>query len=248
MTANDELQTSRENLAAAYRLADKFGFNEGIDNHFTMTVPEQSDRFLLIPYGLHWSEVTASTLMIVDGAGARIEGEGFVEPSAFHIHSAIHKARPDAVCVMHCHPPYPLALCMIQNGRLEYADQNACRFYGKIAYDDDFNGVALDKNEGSRIVDALSDNDILFMANHGITVTGSSVPHAWEQLYFLNRACQAQVLAMSTGQPLKKIPEPIVKSVAREIETEGSGAAANYQRHFTALKRLLESEEPNYRH
>ena len=248
MTASDELQTARENLAAAYRLADKFGFNEGIDNHFTMAVPEQSDRFLLIPYGLHWSEVTASTLMIVDGAGTRIEGEGFVEPSAFHIHSAIHKARPDAVCVMHCHPPYPLALCMIQNGRLEYADQNACRFYGKIAYDDDFNGVALDKDEGSRIADALRDNDILFMANHGITVTGSNVPHAWEQLYFLNRACQAQVLAMSTGQPLKKIPEPIVKSVAREIETEASGAAANYQRHFTALKRLLESEEPNYRH
>ena len=248
MTANDELQTTRENLAAAYRLADKFGFNEGIDNHFTMAVPEQSDKFLLIPYGLHWSEVTASTLMIVDGVGARIEGEGVVEPSAFHIHSAIHKARPDAVCVMHCHPPYPLALCMIQNGRLEYADQNACRFYGKIAYDDDYSGGALDKDEGSRIADALSDNDILFMANHGITVTGSNVPHAWEQLYFLNHACQAQVLAMSTGQPLKKIPEPIVKSVAREIETEGSGAVANYQRHFTALKRLLESEEPNYRH
>lgn len=81
-----------------------------------------------------------------------------------------------------------------------------------------------------------------------LVLAGSSVAHAWEQLYFLNRACQAQVLAMSTGQPLKKIPEPIVKSVAREIETEGSGAAANYQRHFTALKRLLESEEPNYRH
>ena len=247
MAANNEIQIARENLAAAYRLADKFGFNEGIDNHFTMAVPNQNDRFLLIPYGLHWSEVTASILMIVDGTGTRIEGEGFVEPSAFHIHNAIHMTRPDATCVMHCHPPYPLALCMIEEGRLEYADQNACRFYGKIAYDDDYRGGALDEDEGSRIANAFRDYDVLFMANHGITVAGTSVAHAWEQLYFLNRACQAQVLAMSTGRALKKIPESIVKSVAQQIETEGSGGAANHHRHFTALKRLLEPEQPNYR-
>ena len=165
--------------------------------------------------------------MVVDGTGAQIEGEGFVEPSAFNIHSAIHRARQDAVCVMHCHPPYPLALCMIEDGRLEYAAQNACRFYGKVAYDDDYCGGAFDEDEGARIAKALSDNDVLFMANHGITVAGTSVAHAWEQLYFLNRACQAQVLAMSTGRPLKKIPEPIVRSVARQIETEESGATAH---------------------
>ena len=247
MALGDEVQTAREDLAAAYRLAEKFGFNEGIDNHFTMAVPGQSDQFFLIPYGLHWSEVTASTLMIVDGTGTRIEGEGFVEPTAFHIHSSIHKARPDATCVMHCHPPYPLALCMIEDGRLEFADQNACRFYEKIAYDDEYGGGALDNDEGSRIANALGNNDVLFMANHGVTVAGANVAHAWEQLYFLDRACQAQVLAMSTGRPLKKIPEHTVRSVAKEIETAESGVTASYHRHFAALKRLLEPEQPNYR-
>ena len=85
------------------------------------------------------------------------------------------------------------------------------------------------------------------MANHGITVAGTSVAHAWEQLYFLNRACHAQILAMSTGRPLKKIPQAMVKAVAQQIESEGSGSAANYHRHFGALKRLLESEQPNYK-
>ena len=247
MSTLDEIQLARENLAAAYRIANKFGFNEGIDNHFTLAVPERNDQFLLIPYGLHWSEVTASALMIVDGTGEKVEGEGFVEPSAFHIHSAIPRARGDAACVMHCHPPYPLALCMIEGGRLEYADQNACRFFGKIAYDDDYGGGALDDSEGGRIAHALKDKDILFMANHGITVAGTSVAHAWEQLYFLNRACHAQILAMSTGRPLKKIPQAMVKAVAQQIESEGSGSAANYHRHFGALKRLLESEQPNYK-
>ena len=247
MSAFDEIKFARENLAAAYRIANKFGFNEGIDNHFTLAVPEQNNQFLLIPYGLHWSEVTASALMIVDGAGEKIEGEGFVEPSAFHIHNSVHRARPDAACVMHCHPPYPLALCMIEDGRLEYADQNACRFFGKIAYDDDYGGGALDENEGDRIAHALKDKDILFMANHGITVTGTSVAHAWEQLYFLNRACHVQILAMSTGRPLKKIPQATVEAMSRQIESEGSGSAANYHRHFDALKRLLEPEQPHYK-
>ena len=247
MSAFDEIRFARENLAAAYRIANKFGFNEGIDNHFTLAVPELNNQFLVIPYGLHWSEVTASALMIVDGAGEKIEGEGFLEPSAFHIHNSIHRARPDAACVMHCHPPYPLALCMIEDGRLEYADQNACRFFGKIAYDDDYGGGALDENEGDRIAHALKDKDILFMANHGITVTGTSVAHAWEQLYFLNRACHAQILAMSTGHPLKKIPQATVEAVSRQIESEGSGSAANYYRHFDALKRLLEPEQPHYK-
>ena len=85
------------------------------------------------------------------------------------------------------------------------------------------------------------------MANHGVTVAGANVAHAWEQLYFLDRACQAQVLAMSTGRPLKKIPEHTVRSVAKEIETAESGVTASYQRHFAALKRLLEPEQPNYR-
>ena len=247
MLAKEDMQNQREDLAAAYRLAEMFSFNEGIDNHITAKVTDHPDQFLLIPYGKHWAEVTANSLLRVDSRGARLEGDGFIEPTAFHIHNSIHMARPDVNCVMHCHPPYPLALCMIDKGRLEYADQNACRFFGKVAYDDDYLAGAFDAVEGERIAKLLGQKDILFMANHGITVVGKSIAQAWDHLYFLNRACEAQVIAMSTGRPLRKIPENIVKKMADQIEAEESGAAANYNRHFAALKRLLENEPADYK-
>jgi ribulose-5-phosphate 4-epimerase/fuculose-1-phosphate aldolase len=247
MLAKEDIQNQREDLAAAYRLAAQFSFNEGIDNHITVKVPRYHDQFLLIPYGQHWAEATANSLLRVNNRGEQLEGEGFVEPSAFHIHNSIHTARPDASCVIHCHPPHPLALCMIEDGRLAYADQNACRFFGKVAYDDDYPGGAFDSEEGHRIAKMLSNKNILFMANHGITVVGNSIAHAWDQLYYLNRACEAQVLAMSTGSPLRNLPEHIVQKVVDQIDAQESGVAANYHRHFAALKRLLERDNSDYK-
>lgn len=243
----DGVRQARIDLAAAYRLADRFEFNEGIDNHFSLAVPGEENQFLLIPYGLHWSEVSASNLIVVDHKGEKVSGDGFVEPTAFFIHGAIHKARDEAKCVMHTHMPYALALCMVENGRFEMADQNACRFYDRIAYDDEFGGGVFDWQEAERIAEAFGDKDILFMANHGITVVGESVAQAWEKLYYLERACKAQILARSTGLPLKIIPEETVRLVSEQIRNEGSGAAASFQRHFDALKRILDKESPGYR-
>ena len=247
MTRIDQAITeARQDLAAAYRMAARFDFNEGIDNHLTLALPGRNDRFLLVPYGMHWSEVTASSLLVVDEGGNKIEGEGFIEPTAFYIHGAIHQARDDARCVMHCHMPYALALTMIEGGRLEMADQNACRFHGRIAYDEQFNGAVLDWDEARRIARALGDNSVLFMANHGVTVAGPSVAAAWEDLYYLNRACQAQVLAMSTGRPLKRIADDTAALLADQVRAESAGAAANYDRHFAALKRILAKDAPDY--
>lgn len=243
----DDITSAREDLAAAYRLADRYGLSEGICNHLTLAVPGRDDRFLLIPYGMHWSEVTASSLLVVDREGDKVEGEGFIEPTAFYIHGAIHKARADARCVMHTHMPHALALCMIEDGRLEFADQNACRFYGRIAYDDDFGGVALDWDEANRIAAALGGKDVLFMANHGVTVVGETVARAWERLYYLDRACRAQVIAMSTGRPLKRIPDAMAAAVSDQINNLTSGASANIERHFAAQKRLLDRDGADYR-
>ena len=211
-----------------------------------MSLPGRDDRFLLIPYGMHWSEVTASSLLVVDRQGDKVEGEGFIEPTAFYIHGAIHKARSEARCVMHTHMPHALALCMIEDGRLEFADQNACRFYGRIAYDNDFGGVALDWDEADRIAAALGGNDVLFMANHGVTVVGETVARAWERLYYLDRACRAQVIAMSTGRPLKRIPDATAAAVADSINNLTSGASANIERHFAAQRRLLDRDNADY--
>jgi ribulose-5-phosphate 4-epimerase/fuculose-1-phosphate aldolase len=243
----DDIAEAREDLAAAYRLADRYGLSEGICNHLTLAVPGRDDRFLLIPYGMHWSEVTASSLLVVDAEGNKVEGEGFIEPTAFYIHGAIHKARAEARCVMHTHMPYALALCMIEDGRLEFADQNACRFYGRVAYDDDFGGVVLDWDEANRIASALGGKDVLFMANHGVTVVGETVARAWERLYYLDRACRAQVIAMSTGRPLKRIPDAMAAAVSDSINNLTSGASANIERHFAAQKRLLDRDGADYR-
>ena len=243
----DDIAEAREDLAAAYRLADRYGLSEGICNHLTLAVPGRDDRFLLIPYGMHWSEVTASSLLVVDAEGNKVEGEGFIEPTAFYIHGAIHKARAEARCVMHTHMPYALALCMIEDGRLEFADQNACRFYGRVAYDDDFGGVVLDWDEANRIASALGGKDVLFMANHGVTVVGETVARAWERLYYLDRACRAQVIAMSTGRPLKRIPDAMAAAVSDSINNLTSGASANIERHFAAQKRLLDRDGAAYR-
>ena len=243
----DDIASARQDLAAAYRLADRYGLSEGICNHLTLAVPGRDDRFLLVPYGMHWSEVTASSLLVVDADGNKVEGEGFIEPTAFYIHGAIHKARAEARCVMHTHMPYALALCMIEDGRLEFADQNACRFYGRLAYDDDFGGVALDWDEANRIAAALGGKDVLFMANHGVTVVGETVARAWERLYYLDRACRAQVIAMSTGRPLKRIPDAMAAAVSDQINNLTSGASANIERHFAAQKRLLDRDGADYR-
>tara|TARA_B100000614_G_scaffold260899_1_gene288976 strand:+ start:871 stop:1617 length:747 start_codon:yes stop_codon:yes gene_type:complete len=248
MADSAAIKEAREDLAAAYRLAVTHGFHEGICNHFSLAVPGTDDLFLLNPYGMHFSEITASNLLVVDKDGNKVEGEGFIEPTGFFIHSAIHRSRPDAKCVLHTHMPYALALTMVEGGRLEMADQNACRFYDRIAYDDYFGGVALATEEGDRIAAALGDKRVMFMANHGITVVGDTVAAAWEDLYYLHRACQAQVLAMSTGRPLKRVPDEMAKQVAEQVESEAMGATANYRRHFAAMKRLLERDQPDYKH
>lgn len=231
----EEIRQARIDLAAAFRLAVTHNFHEGICNHFTMAVPGTTDRFLLNSYGLHFSEVTASNLLVVDTDGKLVEGEGIVEPTAFYIHSRIHQLQPHARCILHTHMPYATALTMIEGGRLEPANQNALRFYEQIAYDENYNGLVLDKAEGDRIVEALGDKKILFLGNHGVIVVGPTVADAFDDLYYLERACQVQVLAMSTGRPLRMVSHELALKTMQQIE----GERQNAQHHFTALKRLL---------
>ena len=235
----DSELTARQDLAAAYRLADHFGFSEGIDNHLTLSLPDENDKYLLIPYGMHWSEVTASSLLIVDSDGNKISGNGYAESSAFLIHGAVHKASKKNKCVMHTHMESALAITMLDKGRLLMADQNACRFYNNISYLDDYEGLVMDQHTANPIGNAMTDSDILFLANHGIIVTGANVYDTWESLYYLERACRAQILALSTGRDLKLIKGQIAKKVADQIKAENQGESANSYRHFEALKRLL---------
>jgi ribulose-5-phosphate 4-epimerase/fuculose-1-phosphate aldolase len=246
-TSAEAEHAARVDLAACYRLADRFGLNEGIDNHLTLLLPGHTDRFLLAPFGMHWSEVRASDFMVVNFDGQVMSGRGFVEDTALYIHQPAHRLSPQGRCVLHTHMPYATALTMLQNPQLEMAVQSAIGFYNDVAYDPGYNGLALDFAEGERLARALGDKSVLMMGNHGALVVGNTVPQAFERLYFLERAAQAQVLALSTGRPLQVIPEAVVKMTVAQFNAGGMvGGRDRSELHFDALKRVLNRADSDY--
>jgi ribulose-5-phosphate 4-epimerase/fuculose-1-phosphate aldolase len=230
----------RHNLAAILRWSCRLGLSEGICNHYSCALGD--NRFLVNPFGFHWSELKASQMLLVDHAGNVIDGEGQVEPTAMFIHSEIHRGLPQARCVLHTHMPYATALAALQHGRLEMASQNALRFYDDIAYDDDYQGLALDNAEGIRICGQLCGKRILFLANHGVVVVGQSLAAAFDDLYYLERACELQVLAQSTHRPLKIVSDEVARKTAEQFKADDSYAHA----HLAAIRRILDRECPEY--
>ena len=244
-----DMRDLRCDLAAALRWAVRLGLNEGVDNHFSLAVPDddgvmRGNRFLINPFGRHWSEVTASSLVLCDDEGTVLEGDNAVEDTAFFIHSRIHINVPDAACVLHTHMPYATSLTLIEGGRLEMCEQNALAFDGRIAYDDDYDGLALDCNEGDRLASKIGNQAVMFMACHGIIVTGPDVGEAFSDLYYLERAAMFQVLARSTGGKLRTISDSVRERARQQFAT---GRPKLAERYFGALKRILEREEPEYR-
>ncbi len=240
---NDEIRQARVDLAAALRWADRYALNEGINNHFSLTLPGASDRFIVHPFGLHWSEIGPDDLIVVDAEGNTIEGEGEIERSHLCIHIPIHLAKPDARCVLHTHMPYATALTSLEDGRLEPVSQNAVIFDNRVAYDDDYNGLAFDPREGERLAACLGNCSVLFMANHGVVVTGETAAKAFNDLYFLERACMVQILAMSTGKPLRRLSDDVVRDTVQQMT---SGTSVYPGAHFAALKRILARQAPEF--
>ena len=239
---NDPVWQMRADLAAALRWAVRYGLHEGVCNHFSLAIPGAEDQYLINPQGLHWAEITASDLVVVNAEGRVIDGRHPVEPTAFFIHSRLHRAKPAARCILHTHMPYATALTLVEGGRLEPASQNALRYYGRVAYDEQYNGLALDETEGDRMCARMQDADVLFLANHGVIVSGPDVALAFDDLYYLERACMVQVLAQSTGGTLRLVPEDVASLTAKQIAQESQQARL----HFAALRRLLDRDEPEY--
>lgn len=245
--ASSAIREARIDLACALRWAARFGLNEGVCNHFSLAVPGTTDRYLLNPHGVLWSDMSASDLLVVDAEGRLIEGKHAMEATAFFIHSRIHRARPDAAAVLHTHMPYATALTSLEGGRLEMVTQNSLRYVGMIAYDEDeggYRGLALDDAEGDRMARALLDKRILFLANHGVVVVGPDVATAFDDLYYLERAAMVQVMAAMTGRKLKHIGD----NLARETFLQMESCRIHYAHtHFTALRNKLDKDEPAYK-
>jgi ribulose-5-phosphate 4-epimerase/fuculose-1-phosphate aldolase len=225
----------REDLALALRAAAHHGFAEGVCNHFSVELPDGSGRFLLNPRGLAWQEVQPDDIVMVDTEGRRLAGRHEVEPTAMFIHAAVHRIAGKAV-VLHTHMPFATALSLTVDRALDTRlSQNAMRFHGRVAVDDHYNGLALDAREGERIAQAMQGRDIVFLGNHGVLVCGERLAWAWDDLYYLERACTVQVLAASTGRPLA----PVDDALAQRVGAQTMGERLQSDLFFEALRRRL---------
>ena len=241
----DEAQTRLE-LAAAFRLAVHEGWHERVANHFSAAVSDDGTKFLMNPCWRHFSEVTASELLLLDANADFDEvmaAPNAPDPSAWAIHGQIHAHVPSARVLLHVHPPYATAIASLADPTIVPIDQNTARFFGEVAYDLDFGGIADDREEGRRLAEVLQDKSVLMMGNHGVTVAAPTVAEAFESMYYLERACQNLVLAYSTGRPLGVLDDDMAAKVAKGWKKfSGMGPA-----HFTHRMAQLDQTEPDYR-
>jgi ribulose-5-phosphate 4-epimerase/fuculose-1-phosphate aldolase len=238
-----DVHAVRVELAGLFRACVLHDFHEGIDNHCSAVVPGQPGRFLLNPYGRHWSELRASDLLEVDGDGT-IVGAGEAETTAFALHAAIHAARPDAACVVHTHMPYATALALTKDGLDTRLSQNASKFHGgRYAYHREYGARFLTPAECAPIADEVAAGArVVLLRNHGVLVVGETVARAWWDLYFFERAAMVQVLAGSSGSPLAPMDDATAARAATQFEDERDDAP----RTWAAVRRRLDRELPGY--
>ncbi|MBM3408540.1 MAG: class II aldolase/adducin family protein [Betaproteobacteria bacterium] len=240
------LRELKVQLAAAMRMAVLHELDEGIDNHFTARVPGQDGRYLILPFGYHWSEARADDLIMFDDQGHTVAGEGEVELSAWCIHAAFHRLT-GAEVVLHTHQPWAVALNMLKDNRLLNATQTAVFLAKDVAYDDHYDGTADQPSEGERLARIAGNKPIVFMKNHGVITTGKTVAQAYRRLYKLERACRTQMLAMATGREIQEIDPAIVAKVLAPAELETHSSADRDRLFFEAMMRVLDRDLPGYR-
>jgi ribulose-5-phosphate 4-epimerase/fuculose-1-phosphate aldolase len=243
---HDPVRDLRVHLAAALRMAVLHELEEGIDNHFTVQLPGSPGRYLVLPFGLHWSEARADDLIVFDDQGNTLEGDGVVELSAWCIHAPIHRIA-GAPVVLHTHQPWTVALNMLKDNRLLPASQSAVFVHHLIAYDDHYQGTADTPEEGERLAALMGDKPIVFMKNHGVLVTGKTIAQAYRRLYRLERVCRTQMLALSTGRELEVLAPDIIGRVLAPAELETHSPAERDRLFFEAMMRLVDRDLPGYR-
>ena len=239
-------QTARHDLVVAFRWAARLNMHEAVANHFSVAISDDGQKFLINPAGRHFSQMQMSDLVLLDASrnDLGLLPSTDVDPTAVNLHGQIHKLLPDAKCILHTHMPYTTALACLKDFEFLMLDQNACRFYQRIAYDRDYAGMALEVGEGERVAKVLGKSrNVLFLANHGVIVVGSSVAQAFDELYYLEKAAQLQVLALSTNHKLGLISNEIASMVCKQWLEYPNGADL----HFKALTQILEKENPEFK-
>jgi ribulose-5-phosphate 4-epimerase/fuculose-1-phosphate aldolase len=240
-----EEKDARVQLAACYRIFDMLGWIEMIFNHITLRLPGPERHFLINPYGLWYREVTASSLVKIDIDG-NVTGESHwpVNRAGFVIHSAIHAAREDAHCIMHTHTTAGMAVACQRNGLLPNNFYSA-QLYGDIAYHD-FEGVTTRDDEKPRLVRSLGRKNCLILRNHGLLTCGHTVQEAFLRMWKLERACQIQQAAESSGRPLIELSADVLERSANISRPIAPGEPTD-RKLFAALVRRIDAIDQSYR-
>ena len=239
----DEWQ-ARVDLAAMYRLTALFHWDDLIFTHISMRVPGPEHHFLINPYGFLFEEITASSLVKVDLAGnTMMETPYFINPAGFTIHSAVHEAREDALCVYHTHSLHGVAVSAQKNGLLPISQQSLFPL-SAIGYHD-YEGLALNPEEKPRLVADLGDNPALILRNHGLLTVGRTAAEAFLGMYTLEASCRIQIMAQSGGSELTHIAEPILKGIKAQSAQVMKGLGSNLI--WPPLLRKLDRTDPSYK-
>jgi ribulose-5-phosphate 4-epimerase/fuculose-1-phosphate aldolase len=242
----------RTELAACYRLIAHYRMSDLISTHISVRVPGPEHHFLINPYGLFFEEITASSLVKIDLQGAKVEDSPYpVNPAGFVIHSAIHRAREDALCVLHTHTKAGCAVAAQEEGLLP-VNQISMEFYGRVGYHD-YEGIALSFDEQKRLVADLNDNSVMILRNHGLLTVGESVSQAFLRMYYLEKACEIQIAAQAGGT-LRFPADDVCRRTERQFNEPGKDVAegelsdpdANRMA-WAALLRLVERIAPDYK-
>jgi ribulose-5-phosphate 4-epimerase/fuculose-1-phosphate aldolase len=242
---SDAERQVREDLAAAYRLVALYGMDDSIYTHISARVPGTDDQFLINPFGMLFRDITASSLVKIDLAGNLVEPSAYdVNPAGFTIHSAVHAARHDAVCVLHTHTVAGVAVSSLAGG-LQPCNQWALQFHNRVTYHD-YEGIALNHAERERLVADLGpESRAMILRNHGLVTLGRSVAEAFILMHNLERACRVQVAVQATGQPIYPVPDEVCELTAQQYASGDTNRLAAvptdpYAREWRALLQRLE--------
>ena len=235
---------ARVELAATYRIFDMLGWTELIYNHISLRVPGDGKHFLINPFGLHYSEVTASNLVKIDLAGNIVgESKWPVNPAGFTPHATIHAHIPDAHCVMHTHTTAGLAVACLEDG-LSMSNFYSAQLHGKLAYHD-FEGITVHPDEGPRLLASIGNRQAVILRNHGLLAWGGTIARAFAILWLLQRACEIQLATLSMGRA-RAIPDEVQrKCTADSLQFNPKFGAG--QDVFDALVRKVDRIDPGYK-
>jgi ribulose-5-phosphate 4-epimerase/fuculose-1-phosphate aldolase len=237
----EEWQT-RVDLAALYRLVAAHGWDDGVATHISARLPGPDHHFLINPLGSYFEEITASSLVKIDLDGNILDDTPFgINAAGFTIHSAVHAAREDAKCVIHLHTSNGVAVAAQEDGLLPIT-QHAMVVHGDLAYHD-YEGLAFDLSERERLVADLGDKNLMILRNHGTLTAGATCGDAWVRMFFLERACQMQIKALSGGAHLNRANQGVAEHVSEQVAGHGMGAL-----YWPGALRWLDRRDSSYRH